>query len=188
VIVGEAPSAKALATASTTAAGLPRGVKTSPSASVEATAPATAEPPPPATVAVPEPPPPAVVVPPTATTPSPAPTPEVPAFDPSSARVAIGGVSTTNGLTGSSVRSALGRANFTGCYQSALRAVGSPAGGSANLHLSIDNTGHVISATAAMGFLPGARACVESAARSVRVSNVDTGDATADVALSFLPR
>jgi serine/threonine-protein kinase len=190
VFAGEAPSARTVPVAG----GLPKTAKTAPSTSIssEAIAPAGAAPPVlvAASVAAPEPPAPALIVPPTAATPAPTPvpTPEAPAFDPGAARVAIGGVSTTNGLTGSSVRSALGRANFTGCYQSALRALGAPASGSASLHLAIDDTGHITSATASMGFLPGARACVESAARSIRVSNVDTGDATADVALSFVPR
>ncbi|MEP7122826.1 MAG: protein kinase [Byssovorax sp.] len=190
-VAGEAPSARAAAVSAAGVTGLSRSARTTPSAAAEASAPASAAPPTPtptvvASVAAVEPPPPAVVVPPIV--PTPAPTPEVPAFDPSTARVAVGGVSTTNGLTGGSVRSALARANFTGCYQTALRAAGAPSGGSVNLHLAIDDTGHVISATAAIGFLPGARSCVESAARSIRVSNVDTGDATADVALSFLPR
>jgi hypothetical protein len=189
---GDMPSSKASSTSSASAVGLPRIPRLTPpvEATAAVTATASASPPPPAavSVAVPEPPPPAIVAPRPVDPPPPDPTPPAPAFDPATARVAIAGVSTTNGLTGSSVRAALGRANFTSCYQAALRAAGAPAGGSTNLHLSIDDTGHVVAATASMGFLPGARACVEGAARSIRVSNVDTGDATADVSLSFLPR
>ncbi len=189
-VVSDTPSPKASSASSASATGLSRTPKLAPAIEATATATASAAPPPPSAVAlvVPEPPSPAVVAPRPVDPPPPEPIPAAPAFDPATARVSIAGVSTTNGLTGSSVRAALGRANFTSCYQAALRAAGAPAGGSTNLHLSIDDTGHVVSATASMGFLPGARACVEGAARSIRISNVDTGDATADVALSFLPR
>ena len=71
----------------------------------------------------------------------------------------------------------------------AIRAAGAAPGGTATLHLSIDDTGHVTAANAGgMGFLPGAKACVEAAARALRVPNVDTGEATADVQLVFSPR
>jgi serine/threonine-protein kinase len=186
VIAGDAATAKGAAVPT----AVPKLARTTPSAAVEATVAVSAAPPvpPPPSVLAPEPPPPAVAVPVTPETPPPTPAPAAPAFDPSTARVAISGVSTTNGLTGSSVRAALGRANFTACYRSSLRAAGAPAGGSGSLHLSIDDTGRVISATASIAFLPGARSCIEGAARSLRVSNVDTGDATADVTLSFSPR
>ena len=112
-----------------------------------------------------------------------------PAFDAEAARVLVGGVSTTSGLPAAKVRSALNHAPFTRCYRDALRAGGAEAGGTVRLHLSIDDTGHVTSASASgTGFLPGAKACLESAARAVRVGDVDTGDATADVTLTLAPR
>jgi serine/threonine-protein kinase len=112
-----------------------------------------------------------------------------PAIDLEAARVSVTGVSTTAGLPASSVRSALSHVSFTRCYRDALRAAGSAAAnasGSAALHLSIDDTGRVTAASAAgMAFFPGARACVEAAVRGLRIPNVDTGDATADVTLTF---
>jgi eukaryotic-like serine/threonine-protein kinase len=150
-----------------------------------------ADPPPPALVAAPPPPdppdPPApVAAPPPAPQPAPAP---APGADPEAARVVVGGVVTTAGVLASNVRAALGHAPFTRCYRDALRA-GVPAPeATATLHLAIDDTGHVTSATLAGPALPqAARSCIEAAARSLRINNVDTGDATADAALSFLPR
>jgi hypothetical protein len=103
--------------------------------------------------------------------------------------VSVAGVSTTNGLPPSSVRGVLGHGGFTRCYRDAIQAAGTAPGGTATLHLAIDETGHITGANAGgMGFLPGARACVEAAARGLRVPGVDTGEATADVELVFIPR
>jgi serine/threonine-protein kinase len=156
---------------------------------------------PPAPVASPPPlpqPAPVPVVETASPAPSPAPPPAVaapppptaaPVVDIEAARVVISGISTSNALSVGSVRSALNHAPFTRCYKDALRAGGAGAGGTVRLRLAIDDTGHVTSASAAgIGFLPSAKACVEAAARSVRISNVDTGDAMADVTLTFSPR
>ncbi|MGZ6069273.1 MAG: serine/threonine protein kinase, partial [Polyangiales bacterium] len=125
-----------------------------------------------------------------APTPTPTPTPTVappkPAFDPASASVAVTGVSTTNGLNGSNVRSALSHVNFTKCYRDALTAKGSPASGTGTLSISISEAGYITGASlGGAGFLPGMKGCIESAARSAKVKDVDTGEATANVTLSF---
>jgi hypothetical protein len=87
------------------------------------------------------------------------------------------------------VRGVLGHGGFTRCYRDAIQAAGTAAGGTATLHLTIDETGHITGASAGgMGFLPSARACVEAAARALRVPGVDTGEATADVQLVFVPK
>jgi serine/threonine protein kinase len=152
-------------------------VEPPPTATTTAAPTVTAAPPPTATVTA-------------APTPTPAPTPTVappkPAFDPNTAAVSIAGVSTTNGLNGSNVRSALSHVNFTKCYHDALVAKGAPASGTATLSISISESGYVTGATlGGAGFLPAMKGCVESAARSAKVKDVDTGEATANVTLSF---
>ncbi len=144
---------------------------------------ATTEPPPPppattsAAIATTAPPPPA-----TTTAPTVAPPPPV---DLSSASVSLTNVSTTNGVSGPAVRKALAPMPFKKCYVDALKVKGTAASGSANLLLSIDDTGHVTSATlAGATFLPGMAACIQTMARSAKIE-ADTGDATATVTLSF---
>jgi hypothetical protein len=164
------------------AAAVRAAVSASPSAHAEALASVTPIAAPP--VAAPPPAAAAVVAVPAKPEPAPA-APAAPAFDPASYRAAIGSISVTNGIPRSAVASALSRADFTGCYRRALHAAGAPATGRGTVHLAIDETGRIVSASAAVGFLPGARSCIESAARSIRVGNVDTGDATADIQISF---
>lgn len=124
--------------------------------------------------------------------PTPAPTPTATAVaiaptkpDPATANVGIGAVSATNGLSSSSVRNAIGHAPFQKCYRDAVAASAGPLQGSGSLRLSISETGHIVGASLG-GAWPGAmKACIEAAARAVSVKNVDTGEATANVTLSF---
>jgi hypothetical protein len=107
-------------------------------------------------------------------------------FDPEHGRVGLGAVTTTSGLSGASVRKGLSHASFARCYREALKAKGASAVGNASLFIAVDDTGYVVSATLkGAEFLPGMRGCVESAARATRIPDVDTGDATATVALEF---
>jgi len=108
-----------------------------------------------------------------------------PAFDPNTASVSIASVTNTNGLNGSSVRNALSHVPFERCYREALVAKGAPASGSATLTLSISESGYVTSATLSAPFLSSVRACIESAARTVTIKNVDTGEASSTITLSF---
>jgi serine/threonine-protein kinase len=157
-----------------------------PTASVVAIAPAASPPPSTAPEPIIAPPPsatPAVVAAP-APSPTPSPTPDPPiAVD--HARVSIGGVTTTNALPSSGVRSAVARLDFLGCYRAMLTATNKAASGTVTLHLSIDSDGYVTSARASGGELGSAAACIEGRARGLRIPNVDTGDASADVALVF---
>jgi serine/threonine-protein kinase len=124
-------------------------------------------------------------------TPAPAPAapkPTVSAAEIAAAKVVIAGVSTTGGLPASSVRSALKRAAFTGCYRGALKGATSIVGGTAQVVLSISDSGYVKSASVSMGFLPGAKGCIQAQAGSLKVANVDTGEATATVTLQFVPQ
>ena len=102
------------------------------------------------------------------------------------ATASITGVTTTSAIPGSSIRAALGRVPIARCYREALRA-GGLASTTATLRLRIDVGGYVTGATLqGNGIPPALKACVEKAATAIRVRDVDTGDATADVALSFI--
>ena len=57
------------------------------------------------------------------------------------------------------------------------------------LKIDIDLSGHVVGASLSEdGNLPGLRACIESAARGVKVRDVDTGDGSATINLTFSPQ
>jgi hypothetical protein len=59
----------------------------------------------------------------------------------------------------------------------------------ASLRISIDVGGHVSSAVLSNdGSLPGLRSCIESEARGISIRDVDTGDGSAVVPLTFSPR
>jgi hypothetical protein len=110
----------------------------------------------------------------------------LPPLDVDRASVSIGQVSSNSGVTGANIRAALARAPFTRCYRDALRVRGLAAGGTATLHLKVNETGYVTAAALSDAqFLPAMRTCIEQAARAARVKDVDTGEATADVSLSF---
>jgi hypothetical protein len=102
------------------------------------------------------------------------------------AQVSVTAVSTTSGIPGSNVRTAVARAPLLRCYREALRSRGTPASGTATLELKMDPSGYVTSAVLqGGGFLPGMRGCVEQAARVLRVKDVDTGEASATVTVTF---
>jgi serine/threonine protein kinase len=123
-------------------------------------------------------------------TPSPLSPPPRPAtVDLDSAGVSVGAVSTASGIPGSNVRAAVNRLPLARCYRDALRGRGAPAPGTANLLLKMDASGYVTSAVLeGADFLPAMRGCIEQAARSLRVRDVDTGEASATVTLSFVSR
>jgi serine/threonine protein kinase len=124
----------------------------------------------------------AAVTAPTAITPPVAPAPP----DLGHASVSITAITSTSAIPSANIRAALSRSPLVRCYREALHAAGAAATGTAVLHLKIDIAGYVTS-TELEGaqFLPGVKPCVEKATRGVRVKDVDTGDATADVTLTF---
>jgi serine/threonine-protein kinase len=124
----------------------------------------------------------AAVIEPTAITPPVAPAP----LDLGHASVSIASITSTSAIPGSNIRAALSRSPLVRCYREALHAAGAAATGTAVLHLKIDIAGYVTS-TELEGaqFLPGVKPCVEKSTRGVRVKDVDTGEATADVTLTF---
>ncbi|HMI85184.1 MAG TPA: hypothetical protein VK550_13885 [Polyangiaceae bacterium] len=111
------------------------------------------------------------------------------AIDPGRVSVGIGNITTSSGISGLKVRTAIAHAPFAACYKSALgkRALASALQGA--LKIDIDLSGHVVGASLSEdGNLPGLRACVESAARGVKVRDVDTGDGSATILLTFSPQ
>jgi serine/threonine-protein kinase len=124
----------------------------------------------------------AAVTEPTAITPPVAPAP----LDLGHASVSIASITSTSAIPSSNIRAALSRSPLVRCYREALHAAGAAATGTAVLHLKIDIAGYVTS-TELEGaqFLPGVKSCVERSTRGVRVKDVDTGEATADVTLTF---
>ena len=124
---------------------------------------------------------------PTDSPPSPAPPPAAPAFDPSSARVVVAGVSNEQAVLKRDVSQAIGRAvgRMTACYQASLRTAATPSSGRGALHVETDGNGTVVRARARASFASGLGPCIERAVLGLHVSGVDTGDASADVALAF---
>ncbi|MFI5303056.1 MAG: hypothetical protein ACHREM_33620, partial [Polyangiales bacterium] len=100
--------------------------------------------------------------------------------------VSITAASATNGVSGASVRASLNSATFTRCFRDALKGRREAVRGAATLLLTIDESGRVSDARLdPPSFFPGARACIEGAARGAQVKGVDTGDASARVTLAF---
>ena len=59
----------------------------------------------------------------------------------------------------------------------------------ATLRINVDVGGRVTGATLSNdGNLPGLRSCIESDARGMTIRDVDTGDGSAVVTLTFSPR
>ena len=150
--------------------GLARGAA-APTAPAVALAPSIA--PAPAAAAI-APPPPAPVAPP------------APRIDVERATATIAGITATSAIPGSNSRAAFGRVPLVRCYRDALRA-GGLASGTATLRLRIDSGGYVTGAALqGAGVTPALKTCIEKAATAIRIKDVDTGDATADVTLSFV--
>jgi outer membrane biosynthesis protein TonB len=149
-----------------------------------AATPSTAPPAPSAPAPAPPPAPAVAVRPPAPPTPSVPPPP--PRVDVEHATASITGVTTTSAIPGSNVRAALSRVPLARCYRDALRA-GGIMSGVAMLHLRIDGNGYVTGAKLqGAGATPALQGCIEKAATTARVKDVDTGDATADVTINFV--
>jgi hypothetical protein len=74
---------------------------------------------------------------------------------------------------------------WTQCYRSDLARRNTRIEGSGTLHITTDESGNVV-ASSVRGFeaMPIVQSCIAGAAR-VRIDGVDTGDAWADVQLTF---
>jgi hypothetical protein len=121
-------------------------------------------------------------------TPSPAPiAPSAPAFDLSLARVSIGTARNAVGATALSVTRAVSEAasRITACYKSALPQLGGSQEGADVLHVDTDGAGVITDARLSGPVRGSVASCVAAAVQGHRVANVDTGNASADVPLSF---
>jgi hypothetical protein len=122
------------------------------------------------------------------TSPPPAPRqqPSAPRVDVEHATASITGITTTSAIPGSAIRAALARVPLVRCYREALRA-GGLASATATLRLRIDSGGYVTGAALqGAGVTPALKGCLEKGATALRIKDVDTGDATADVTLGFV--
>jgi hypothetical protein len=113
--------------------------------------------------------------------------PQEPTYDLSAARVAIGTAKNAVGATALSVTRTVSAATarITTCYKAALPQLGRVFEGAGTLHVDTDGAG-VITDARLSGPIRGRMAtCVSAAVQGLRVANVDTGSASADVPLSF---
>ena len=107
--------------------------------------------------------------------------------DPALARVTLGLARHAVGATAASVTRAVSEATarITACYQAALPRLGSATEGTGVLHVDTDGAGIITDAQLSgpiRGSVPG---CVAAAVLGHRIANVDTGNASADVPLTF---
>ena len=148
----------------------------------------------------PAPPPPVmappVVAAPVETTPPPsqpvpvAPTAKTSAPDPRLARVEVGVATSTTGTTASNVNKTIAplASKITACYRNALSRVRDAADESSVLHVQTNEDGVITEAHIARPLTIDAAPCIVAAVRGRRISNVDTGSASADVPLAFKVR
>jgi hypothetical protein len=134
-----------------------------------------------ATVPVAPPPPPAMA------SPQPLPPPPVrKGWDASHATVSVIEVTTSSAISVAKIRAGVRVTPLQACYQNALRMKGTPASGTASLHIQIDVNGAVRAADLKGGeFLPAMKPCLEQAIRAARVKDIDTGDAAATIVMKF---
>jgi len=108
-------------------------------------------------------------------------------YDVASAGVDIGPASSAVGVTSINVIRTVtaAQAQLTRCYRSALPSLAAPLEGRGRVDIGTDGTGVIIDARLAWGSDPGLASCVASALMGRSVANVDTGAASASVALIF---
>jgi len=110
------------------------------------------------------------------------------AYDASRARVTVTVTSVKNAAR-SSIVELVGHVSMTACYQTRLRALGKPEGGSGSMHLDIDEDGVVQSASVRLPpALAPASACFSAQLAKHRLTRPpDTGSATAELSLELSP-
>jgi hypothetical protein len=108
-------------------------------------------------------------------------------LDPNAARATITGISGLQGVLRSDVDKALGRSasRFGACYQDDLRAAGVAERGAGTVHIETDDSGTVTNATVTSPLTPAGARCLQHAVLGLHIANVDTGQAQADIAISF---
>jgi len=106
------------------------------------------------------------------------------------ARVEIGAATATTGTTASNVNKTIAplATKLTACYRSALSRQSEAADGAGVLHVETNEDGIIMEARLDGPLAAGAGRCIVAAVRGRRISNVDTGSASADVPLAFKVR
>jgi hypothetical protein len=96
-------------------------------------------------------------------------------------------VQNEHGVSKRAVQTALARTTgaMTECYRADLVRNTSGPKGAGTLRISTDEAGRIMKATANVSFSPTVARCVERAVSGVRLAEVDTGEALADVLLNF---
>jgi len=114
-------------------------------------------------------------------------TPAVPAYDLALARVTLGPAKNVVGATSGSVTRAVTEAasRINACYKSALPGLNGSLEGTDVLHVDTDGSGIITDARMSGPVRGSVAACVARAVQGHRVANVDTGNASADISLSF---
>ena len=102
----------------------------------------------------------------------------------------IGAATSTTGTTASNVNKTIAPLGpkLTACYRSALSHQNQANDEGGLLHVETNEDGIIMDARLEGPLAAGAGRCIVSAVRGRRISNVDTGSASADVPLSFKPR
>jgi serine/threonine-protein kinase len=153
--------------------------------------PAAAEPPPPPVIVeappVAAPPPEEPPAPPAPAAPPPAPPPPL---NPALARVEVGAATATTGTTASNVNKTIAplTPRLTACYRSALSHQTQASDEGGVLHVETNEDGVIMEARLDSPLAAGAGRCIVATVRGRRISNVDTGSASADIPLSFKVR
>ena len=116
-----------------------------------------------------------------------APSPAGPAYDLQAARVVIGSARNAVGTTPASVTRAVAEASsrITACYKAALPQLSGALEGAGVLHIETDGSGVITEARLSGAVRGSVASCVAAAVQGHRVANVDTGNASGDVPLSF---
>jgi len=122
--------------------------------------------------------------------PLPAPAAPPPPLNPSLARVEIGAATSTTGTTAASVNKTIAplASKLTACYRAALGRQTEASDEGGVLHVETNEDGVIMEARLDGPLAAGAGRCIVAAVRGRRISNVDTGSASADVPLRFKVR
>ena len=113
-----------------------------------------------------------------------------PPLNPALARVEVGPATATTGTTASNVNKTIAplTPRLTACYRSALSHQSQASDEGGVLHVETNEDGVIMEARLDGPLSAGAGRCIVATVRGRRISNVDTGSASADVPLSFKVR
>jgi hypothetical protein len=122
--------------------------------------------------------------------PPPPPVPVAPAFDVTTASVEFGRPENLGQIGGTNLMSTLAHAKgaIVQCYRRALPTLFGPVEGAGKLHVETDDSGTIQKARVTGAVGGSVPSCIASAVTGLRIKDVDTGEASADVPLEFKAR